>query len=265
MMRVVTWNCRRASQSSDVWDYLCELSPDIAILQEVTSLPKYLGNNFKLLKKRPTAKSGAEQRFYSVVLVRGEITQELQLRGSSNWVSRELQLFSGNLLSCKAIVCGVPLSIVAVYSPAWPIDRVRLEGIDVASVKLTQNADVWVADLLWSALQTEDLVGNRWVIAGDFNLSETFDSWRGGPRGNLEYLKRMAALGLTECLRDYQGKLTPTFRNPHGGAIKHQMDHMFITDLLSSRPFTCNTGDYRRIFDASLSDHLPIIADFSLE
>jgi hypothetical protein len=34
-----------------------------------------------------------------------------------------------------------------------------------------------------------------WVFAGDFNLSETFDLWRGGPRGNLECLNRMGGTG----------------------------------------------------------------------
>ena len=31
--RVVSWNMRRAPQSSKAWEYLLELEPDIALLQ----------------------------------------------------------------------------------------------------------------------------------------------------------------------------------------------------------------------------------------
>ena len=130
-------------------------------------------------------------------------------------------------------------------------------------MKLTLNADVWVADLLWSALHAiADDAHTPWVIARDFNLSETFDAWKGGPRGNREYLDRMSALGLTECLRYTHGKLTPTLKNPRGGSIKHQMDHLFITEALVPHLVSCETGNPKRVFTESLSDHLPIIADF---
>jgi exonuclease III len=103
---------------------------------------------------------------------------------------------------------------------------------------------------------------DQWVIAGDFNLSETFDLWRGGPRGNREYLDRMEALGLHECLRLTKGMLTPTFRNPRDGKIQHQMDHLFVTAALSDRLVGCDVGLPEMVFDRRISDHLPIVADF---
>ena len=150
------------------------------------------------------------------------------------------------------------------YSPAWPVDRTRLDGIDVSGVKLSQNPNVWVSDLLWAALNCQHpTLSAEWVIAGDFNASETFDQWRGGPRGNREYLDRMASVGLVECLRHAQGRLTPTFRNPSGGAIKHQMDHLFVTAGMAARLIRCETGAQATVFDGRMSDHLPIVADFS--
>jgi len=155
------------------------------------------------------------------------------------------------------------LTAISVYSPAWPIDRKRLEGIDTSTVKLTQNPDVWLADLLWHCLSLRDLEGEGgWVVGGDFNLSETFDSWNKKPRGNLEYLNRMVDLGLTECLREHNGGLVPTFRNPGDGKVKHQMDHLFVTGNLRSRLRSCLVGP-ATVFDAGLSDHLPIVATFS--
>ena len=143
--------------------------------------------------------------------------------------------------------------------------RERLANFDTSPVKLSLNPDVWVADLLWSALKAQNWQkGEEVVVGGDFNLSETFDAWRGGPRGNREYLDRMADLGFTECLRAFNGMLTPTFRNPAGGKVLHQIDHLFVTDGLASRMTSCFTGDAERVFGDSLSDHLPVVGDFEI-
>jgi hypothetical protein len=126
------------------------------------------------------------------------------------------------------------LNVVGVYSPAWPVDRARLAGVDVDPIKLTLDPDVWVADLLWASLRSRDLnPQDLWVVAGDFNLSETFDDvWPGGPHGNREYLDRMRALVMTECLRKMKGQLTPTFKNHRGRKVIHQIDHLFVTEPL---------------------------------
>src|SRR5260370_40207071 len=134
------------------------------------------------------------------------------------------------------------------------IDRQRLSGRDVTGVRLTLNRDVYVMDLLWTSLkyQRSDL-DQPWIIAGDLNLSETFDLWRGGPRGNREYLDRMRGLGLIECLRQSKGRLTPTFRNPHGGGFKHQIDHVFVSPVLAERLVNCDTASFERGFNSGLS------------
>ena len=107
------------------------------------------------------------------------------------------------------------------------------------------------------------LSDDQWIVGGDFNSSETFDYlWKGGPHGNREILERMNDLGLTECLKGYNGELIPTFRNPRNGKIIHQLDHLFISDGLRSSLERCVTGDASRVFGESLSDHLPVIGDF---
>jgi len=158
------------------------------------------------------------------------------------------------------------MTVVNVYSPAWPVDRSRLSGVDVGPVRLKLNRDVWVADLLWASLSPSFLQSSEYlVVGGDFNLSETFDAWKGGARGNREYLDRMIALGFAECLRGTTDRLTPTFRNPRGGAVVHQMDHLFVNQQLRMKMTSCTTGDPGVVFGESLSDHLPIVADFVLD
>ena len=102
------------------------------------------------------------------------------------------------------------------------------------------------------------------VVGGDFNSSETFDTlWRGGPRGNVEVMQRMNALGLRDCLRTFRGRLTPTFAHSTGTLI-HQLDHLYVTRRLLDRLVQCDVGSAERVFGTvpSLRDHLPIVADF---
>jgi exonuclease III len=217
-----------------------------------------------MVSRTAKRKDGKPQRFATAVLSRiGPIT-EFGLSSTIPWVQRELEWFGGNLVGG---IIKVPkhdqIHFVSVYSPAWPVDKSRIIAEDTSGVKLTLNMDVWVTDLLRSALlDAFQSPRSPWVVAGDFNLSETFDSWPGGPRGNREYLDRMTALGLTECLVKKQGQLTPTFLNTDKKTHKHQIDHCFVTDELANRMQECVVGD-RAVFRDGLSDHLPIIADFA--
>jgi exonuclease III len=266
-MRVVTWNCRKASAQSGVWDYLHELAPDLALLQEVYGIPKHIESRYTAVQHSPVRKNGLPQQFTTIILVRGAVGNRIGLQGPAPWVDEELQRFAGNLVGVELHPDhGPQLRVVCVYSPAWPVDKKRLVGVDMTAVRLMHNRDVWVGDLLWAALaRNMPQPSDPWVIGGDFNLCETFDAWRGGPRGNREYLDRMNQLGLIDCLRYAQGALTPTFRTLGRGTITAQIDYLFVTDMLRARLVTCDTGSRQRVFEQGLSDHLPIIADFACE
>jgi len=73
----------------------------------------------------------------------------------------------------------------------------------------------------------------------------------------------MTRSGYTECLRAWTGRLTPTFRNTADGAVRHQIDHLFVSGLLEKSLLKCEVGSAARVFNGGLSDHLPIIADFA--
>jgi len=263
-LRIISWNCRRASAKHTLWSYFSELSPDIAVLQEVSAIPPSIRDAYDIRSATPPTRTGLKQRFQSAILVRGRIGEQVALRSDLEWANRELNHFAANLFAYRVIVGDSPeMTVVGVYVPAWPVARQRLEGENLSSVKLVQNPDVWVADLLVSALRQRTVDATEWVVGGDFNSCETFDSWRGGPRGNREWLDRMAALQFTECLRQSQGKLTPTFRRPGKTEPHCQIDHLFVTRGLAERLASCNTGDQQRVYGQTLSDHLPIVADFT--
>lgn len=265
-MRICCWNVRRASRTSAAWELFRELSPDVALLQEVQGMPPEISQAYQVTMHRSAgSKHGTYQRFNAAILVRGTVGPPIPLSTRWDWVNRELEHFRGNLVAQEILVGGNRYRAMSVYSPAWPVDPERLQGVDVAPVKLTQNPKVWVTELLWAALSeasaSEDVA---WIVGGDLNASVTFDyMWGAKPRGNQEILDRMQSLGLRECLRQFHGCLVPTFRSPRGGQVVHQMDHLFVSKSLADDLTSCVTGDARRVFGDSLSDHLPIIADFS--
>ena len=202
-MRICCWNVRRASAQSRVWEYFAELSPDLALLQEVSGIPIFIDAEYQSVM-RPASGN----RFNTAILVRGALGDEIQLTSRWDWVNRELELFRGNLVAHKVSVDGYDYRVMSVYSPAQPVNPERLQGIDVEPVKLKLNPKVWGTELMWAALL--DRMGDDvpWVVGGDLNASETFDyMWSGGPRGNQEILERMSNLGLVECLRHAYGKL----------------------------------------------------------
>jgi endonuclease/exonuclease/phosphatase family metal-dependent hydrolase len=265
-MRVVTWNCRRATAKNSVWEHLRNLDPDVAFLQEVCSSPPWVAECYSLIQRRAVRKTGDAQVFSSLLLVRGKVSPERSLTSGTRWVADELVRFSSNVFANEVLPDASSRSMVAVsvYNPAWPIPRDRLSNCDLENIKLTKQKDVWVADLLRQAILEADIRPEvPWLICGDFNLCETFDEWRGGPRGNREYLDRLAALGLTDCLRLSQGSITPTYKTIQTGRIKSQLDYIFVTDAMRQRLVSCRTGPHDLIH-AGVSDHLPVIADFDM-
>ena len=260
-MRVITWNIRRATKNSQAWKILINLNPNVALLQEVTSIPNAIFELFDVKSSLAISKNGKPQKFGTAILVKGKIINELPLSSEYAWVNQELAHLSGNLLSCIGQPIGCPiLKIISVYSPAWPIDTSKYLDFDITIVKLKTNPKLWVTEVLWSALKNATLKEMPWIVGGDLNSSETFDCTFSS--GNREILERMNMLGFSECLRTYNGKLTPTFKNPRDGKIIHQLDHLFVNATLYSALKYCNIGDASIIFDSSFSDHLPIIADF---
>lgn len=246
------------------WQYLCDLKPDVALLQEVNSMPDFIENKFDCIYKKAVKKNGQAQKFGTAILVKGKIFKPIQLRSKWNWVNEEINRFSGNFVAAEIILeNGFRAQTISAHSPAWRIELPTLAEIDKNQIKLKNNRDVWGTELVWAALEnTNPKNAFPWIVGGDFNSSTTFDLPK--TRGNQEFLDRMNALGLVECLFNFTGVLTPTFKNPRDRKIIHQIDHLFASANLISNLKLCGVGDSQQVFDAKLSDHLPIVADFLL-
>ncbi len=180
--RIITWNCRRAATTSGLWGHLLELDPDVAMLQDYGAVPDCVLEQYAHVANDRVFGSDRAPRFMTGILMKGAHTQELFLPAPTEWVARELQNFR-EFFTAKVITLGngIKLKVLSVYSPAFPIERTRLAGIDTAGIQLTQNRDVWGTELLWATLKSRVITADEpFIEAGDLNSSETFDH---GPRG----------------------------------------------------------------------------------
>ncbi len=262
-MKVVSWNVRGSTTGSPSWAYLEEIDPDIALLQEVTKIPKAITNKYCFRMKKARKPKTQDQKFSTAILVKGEVLEEIHFSSEIDWVAKEINYYKGNILGFKVNTEDYKnLNVVSVYSPAWPIEPERIKDIDISGIKLDKNPSLWLTEILWKALQNARISNeDDWVVAGDLNSSLTFDiKW--GPRSNDQVMRRMANLGFYECLKGFHNAIVPTFRAPRGGYIEDQIDHLFVTQNIKNDLQNCYVGSLD-IFKRSLSDHLPIIAEFA--
>jgi endonuclease/exonuclease/phosphatase family metal-dependent hydrolase len=177
---------QRGTANSRVWEHLLDLAPDLALLQEVGSFSKRMQSHYTSIfgSIGPITKTGAPQRFNTAILARGTIGDRIKLQSKYPWVNAELDRLAGYFVGAEVhLACGAHLKAISIHAPAWVIARSRLVGTDVRPVRLVQSRDVWPADLLYAALDySKPKPSEPWIIAGDFNLCETFDLWKGGPR-----------------------------------------------------------------------------------
>ena len=263
-LKVCTWNVRRANLKSDItWSIINDMQADILCLQEVNSLPNDFDSQYSILSRNALTKEENIQKFCTVIAVKGKINKEIHLRSNLKSINKALKLFNGNLIACEITTqSGMPINVLSVYSPAWPLDGWLLDK-DRDKIILNDDNKVWLTELLWDSLK-QSYNNNQWIIAGDLNASTTFDLSKHMPHGNQEILDRMLNTGFIECLYNFNNKLIPTFKNASNKQVLHQMDHLFTSNTLYKKLINCEVLDNLNIFEKSISDHLPIIAEFKL-
>jgi exonuclease III len=265
-MKIITWNMRRATSKGVAWDYLKELDPDIALLQEVNGIPESIITEYSVHSLPAITQKGNLQNFHSVILSKYPFVGDLELSSTIARVNDAREFFRGNIIAKVIEVNGQKLNVVNAYSPAWIVPATFTDGVDVTGIKLNQNPHVWATEILWKVLVDHPSIQEAtWIVGGDLNSSETFDYlWGSSPRGNLEIIERMNALGLFDALRTHHGCLVPTHKNNRGGKIIHQLDHLYMSKSLVESIKDCQIGRHEDVFDSKLSDHVPIIATIEI-
>lgn len=78
-----------------MWQFLLDLEPDIALLQEVSGVPDAVSKRYELRRGSPIGKSGQPQRFQNVTLAKGSFEVPLALKTAHPWATNELNAFAG--------------------------------------------------------------------------------------------------------------------------------------------------------------------------
>ena len=131
MINVLTWNMRRSSPASQSWDIIRKVSPDVCLLQEVGGIPNDILGEYKSLQQKAINKNGVPQKFSTVILSKQPIEQ-FRLKSSIDWVSSQLDFFSGNFLCGSSNIDGNKINLISVYSPAWIVNP---DSINYSEIK----------------------------------------------------------------------------------------------------------------------------------
>ena len=265
-MKIVSWNLNKATtERTKSWEYLRQLNPDIALLQEVNSIPDFITDIFDHSYQKAINKDRNTQKFGTAILVKGKITNPFLLVSQSKWVNKQLEYYQGIFVARQVILNnGFRANVVSVHSPAWFFDSEDIDETEFNQIKLQNNKKIWGTELLWSALSNTITQSDLpWIVGGDFNLSVDFDLPKN--RGNQEVLDRMKAIDFEECLFRVKGVPTPTFRNVRSKEWIHQLDRLFVSPQLIEKLTKCEVSEANFVVENRLSDHLPIIAEFEIE
>lgn len=264
-MKIVTWNLNNRRSNPEAWQSLFELRPDIALLSEVNHVPEDL-KDYDAFFEFAVGHQKTLRNFKTGLLVRGKIIGDFELHAKHSWINEALSVFTGNFVSkIVELRSGEKLAVISVHMPSWQFQYENFTSDDVSDVMLPNYSKMYMSELLWSALK--NTVPERFedfVVGGDFNTSEFIGNTKRTHDANKAAIQRMLDLGFAEAVRSINGGPVPTWRSPRKNTLmKHQLDHLYVSGSLRKRLSTARVGDQENFFGRNLSDHLPVIADFT--
>jgi len=72
------------------------------------------------------------------------------------------------------------VNVISVYSPAWKLDTSKYKKEDVDKLySPAREGGLRLTEVIQSCMENTNLTTIPWIVAGDFNSSETFDkNWQ---------------------------------------------------------------------------------------
>jgi len=262
-MRVVSWNLaymkparfKEVENRRRQWEFLGDLQPDIAMLQEcrpedlINLAPFEMKNEYKVLAKIPLKWSAC-----SALLLRSDFIAE-HLPSSSPW----LEYLSGYLCLASINIYRRKILIVSVHTPAKVVNDPRVSQDDHIKIKRPSLELAWHNDLAVAALADISVGFDGFIISGDWNTARLFDKIMGGT-ACAEFFAMRTDNGWYESLRKFYADEVQTFLAPKGKP--YELDHMFTDSALYEKLVRCEV--MRSEMSDDLSDHAPIVANFDL-
>jgi exodeoxyribonuclease III len=236
-MRLVTWNVHQALTSK--WPDLLGLSPDVAVLPEVGCAD--------------LSRLAPESRWVGNLPSRG-----LGVAGFNGWtvdIRPEWNCDIEFVVPLQVRREDVDFTLLAV----WAMDRraVRVHPDRPARGQVRQAIE------LYASL----LNGGRTVIAGDFNNAPRFDKGKREPNYALS-VAELGAAGMVSAYHAWSGlpqgsELHKTHYLTYKKESPFHIDYVWLPEAWSVG-LTVEVGGYERWIASRLSDHVPLMAEFSL-
>jgi exonuclease III len=243
---------RNESQRMEGWNFLKNLNPDIALLQEVkpsleegSTTAEELGAGYQVyFHSLPERGRG----WGSVVAVKGKYD-----------IKDYSSCFKSSYEGSPALMCfdillpdGKWLTIINLYgaNASNPFNTTRF----CSTTMHYMLSDI--TPLVHKTYRKNPFI----VLAGDFNVSTQWDATHNDPAHKLVF-DRINDLGLINCTEKKYGRhvLTHVHRNSE---VPWQDDYIFVTEPLYDRLVDCKVHDRESIED--MSDHLPVEIEINL-
>jgi hypothetical protein len=250
LVRVISWNMglnERKFQSpglhDQAWHHLIGLGPDLAFLQE-TLPPAWVRCEGQLIAA-PFKKWGSVIFSPRYPLQPIRLPDESQLRTLGAYVA----------LGTASLEDGTEAFVASVHARSAAATEQQLGNLDPAAVARKSVPQPKVNDLIFFELK--QLVGPRFLAAGDWNTGRTQSSARAGA----EFFDRAHDSGWFEPVWDKFEKEERTWYGKGQGLV--QDDHVFcdpaLGELVHEAWAAGETASRLR-----LSDHAPLIVDFNV-
>jgi exonuclease III len=264
-MRIVSWNMAYWSHQQrhdDAWQWaLTELRPDVLLVQEAV-VPDWVKQERQVQWSR--AYETGQQPWGTGIVTSHPLTPA-RIPLMDDWFRALPPAVPGKTtkarihvadswFACASITLPVvgDMLVGSVHSPAFSIEKSRLNGIDVSAMKLKKNRDLWFLDVLFYFLRP--LIGSKLLVGGDFNASRHLDTTL-GERGNNEFFDRIHGEGFVSLHRLFRESDERTYFKP--GKASHQLDYLYSDPPVAEFARSCMVHS-----NGEFSDHAPLVADF---
>ena len=149
-VKVLSWNVNRAGLARRLlWETIRREDPDIALLQEVGALPSWVSEHYACHLVTPRYFGGQDAPFSTGALSKWPVETSSFLSSEFDWVNTIHLERPGWIVECRVgPEMGNPVHVVSVHSPAFPVPRRSLVGVDTSVIKLKNNRDVWFTEIL---------------------------------------------------------------------------------------------------------------------
>ena len=98
--------------------------------------------------------NGRNAEFQTVILSKWTINKKPFLASEFEWVNKIHSERYGWIIECEIVNdAGVRFRVVSVHSPFFCVPRESLTVVDISSIKLKNNPDIWFTEILWSPAQ----------------------------------------------------------------------------------------------------------------